>query len=246
MTFLHPLPTDRSAWLYQTAHFSTWFRTIAIDLPGYGSSPVATPGLTVAELADACWDAVDGTSTGSAILVGLSMGSTVAQFMAAARPERTLALVLTAGGYFPAGDKRFHDNMRAAIAQFRGRGIAARENLLMRNYGPEFAGTERERWLTRVFLERNGTADVASIIETYRALDVPVPEDLHAKITVPTLVISGSADPGHAAHRVLASRIKGAELRVMQGCGHMCNVERPWEYDGYMIEFLRGRGLLRT
>jgi pimeloyl-ACP methyl ester carboxylesterase len=246
MTFLHPLPTDRSAWIYQTARFSTWFRTIAIDLPGYGRSPTASPGLTVAEVADACWDAVDGTSAEPAILVGLSMGSTVAQFMAAARPQRTLALVLTAGGYFPADDGRFHGNMQAAIAEYRAHGIAAREGQLMRNYGPEFAGTPRERWLTRLFLERNSTADVATMIETYRALDIPVPLDLHAKITAPTLVITGSADPGHAAHRVLASRIRGAELRAMHGAGHMCNVERPWEYDAYVIEFLRERGLLRS
>jgi 3-oxoadipate enol-lactonase len=53
MLFVHPNPYDRSAWLYQMAHFSTWFQTIAVDLPGFGRSPTATPGLTMAEIAEA-------------------------------------------------------------------------------------------------------------------------------------------------------------------------------------------------
>src|SRR4030095_16628110 len=41
VVFLHPIPMDHSAWIYQMAHLSTWFRCIGIDAPGYGGSPTA-------------------------------------------------------------------------------------------------------------------------------------------------------------------------------------------------------------
>src|SRR5215469_5127125 len=76
--FIHPNPYDQSCWLYQLAHLSTWFRCIAIDLPGYGRSPKADPGLRMTDLARACWEAIDKEYPGeSAILIGCSVGSQI-------------------------------------------------------------------------------------------------------------------------------------------------------------------------
>src|SRR5579871_4588991 len=80
IVFLHPNPMDHTCWLYQMAHLSTWFRTIGIDLPGYGKSPAARPGLTAPELAEACWRTVGEVTAGAAIVVGLSVGSCIAEY----------------------------------------------------------------------------------------------------------------------------------------------------------------------
>ena len=38
LVLIHANPFDHDLWLYQSAHFSTWFKVIAIDIRGYGRS----------------------------------------------------------------------------------------------------------------------------------------------------------------------------------------------------------------
>ncbi|HLI22524.1 MAG TPA: alpha/beta hydrolase, partial [Stellaceae bacterium] len=100
MAFVHPNPMDQSCWLYQMARFSTWYRCIAIDIPGYGRSPKATPGLTMQDIAQGCWEAIDDAfgSNQDAILVGCSVGSITLPHMFHHRPQQTKALIVSGTG----------------------------------------------------------------------------------------------------------------------------------------------------
>lgn len=244
MVFVHPKPTDLSCWAYQMAHFSTWFRTIAVDLPGYGRSPTTEPGLTMEDIADACWEAVDEVSPEPTVVVGISVGSSVAQHMAAMRPERTLALTITAGGYFPVTDQRYQAVIARSVEQYRSQGIAARRPKVFEGFAPDFAPTPLASYFADIFAERNDTADVETIVRMLELLGKGNPDWVRAGITSPTLIITGSADPGHQAHRQLQTLIAGARLAVMEGAGHCCNIERPWEYDAHLLGFLREVGLV--
>jgi pimeloyl-ACP methyl ester carboxylesterase len=44
MLFLHSTPDDHRLWMFQTAHFSAWYRCIAVDFAGYGRAPAPPPG----------------------------------------------------------------------------------------------------------------------------------------------------------------------------------------------------------
>lgn len=241
MVFLHPLPHDLTAWSYQTASFSAWFHTIAIDLPGHGRSPRARPGITLPDVAEACWDVADEVAPGEPILLaGLSVGSTVAKYMVNARPARVTALILTGGG--------FHDGPKGIAARhvgaYRERGLAHKREHLAANFSAAFRETETARSFIELAMERNAAGDTDGTVRLMLALDPPDPAWLHPGITVPTLIVTGGLDRSLAAQRELHHRIARSEHRLIEGAGHCCNIERPLEYDRLVLDFLERQGAL--
>lgn len=239
MVFVHPNPMDSACWLYQMAHFSTWYRCIAIDLPGYGRSPAAGPGLTMAEIADACWDVVDrlATSTAHAVLVGCSVGSNVVQHMYHRRPEATDAVVVSGTGW-----SEVKDFAPRRIAAYREQGIGYRYDYTLQDLSPQFRQTPLAGWLASLFSERNEHADLETIITMFEALAVPDPEWLQADLRAPVLILSGSEDSAHVSAFALRDRLPDVEMVVLEGAGHACQIEQPWVFDAEMMRFLHAHG----
>jgi pimeloyl-ACP methyl ester carboxylesterase len=240
IAFIHPNPMDQSCWIFQLAHLSTWFRCIAIDIPGYGRSPKADAGLTMEDMAQACWEAVDSAfgSGERAILVGCSVGSSIAPYMHHLRPATTAALVLSGTGYNPS--KEF---ARRRIESYTQRGIDFRWDYTFQDFSPAFRATPLAHYFANLFTERNRFADVDSIIRQFEALEKPDAADHHARIKCPTIILTGSEDGSHQRSFALKERIPGCELRVLPGAGHACQIEQPWLFNRFMIEFLTRHGL---
>ncbi|HKC26494.1 MAG TPA: alpha/beta hydrolase [Jatrophihabitans sp.] len=237
--FIHPNPMDNSCWLFQMAHFSTWFRCVAVDLPGYGRSPASRPGLTVTDIADACWAALEIESAAPSVLVGCSVGSYVAQHMYHRRPDRVSALVLCGAGWrarksFPA----------RRIAEYREHGVGHRYNYTLQDFAEPFRSSPLAHWFAELFTERNDHAHLESIIRNFEALEPPDPEWLQTSLHAPVLILSGEHDPTGEGAPALQQRLPDAELITIPGAGHACHMEQPWRFDREMASFLERRGLL--
>jgi pimeloyl-ACP methyl ester carboxylesterase len=247
MLFVHPNPLDHSCWLYQMDHFSTWYRCISVDLPGYGKSPTAESGLTIADMAEACWEVMDEAATGEpTIVVGESVGWHIVMHMANQRPDQTLAIILSGCAYRTTDPRpgRESDTIRAFTEQ----GISIRHPRILGLYGPAFRESDLARYFAQILVERNPWADPASIAEIFRALG-PYPRDpdwLFEGARAPALIITGSEDGSHDGAFALQERIRGCELVTIEGAGHACNMERPWEWDAHAMRFLAKHGLFEA
>jgi pimeloyl-ACP methyl ester carboxylesterase len=237
LVFVHPNPMDASSWLYQAAHFSTWYRCVAIDLPGYGTSPKAQPGLALSDIAHACWEAVDRlASARDVVLVGCSVGSTVVQHMYHLRPDVIRALVVSGAGWRPKKD------FTHRTTAYRERGLPYRYDYTLQSFSPQFRQTPLAHWFARLFTERNATADLDTIVRMFEALQVEDPPWLQRDLAAPVLILAGELDATRPAAAALQERLPHAELVVVPGAGHACHIEQPWVFDGEMMRFLRAHG----
>jgi pimeloyl-ACP methyl ester carboxylesterase len=239
IAFVHPNPMDQSCWIFQMAHLSTWFRCIAIDIPGYGRSPKATPGLTMDDMAAACWEAIDDAFPGeTAILTGCSVGSSICPWMYHRRPKQTAALVLSGTGYNPKKEFAQH-----RIKAYTARGIDYRWDYTFEDLSPAFRATPLAHFFADMFAERNASADLQSILYQFETLGKAEPEGHFESVACPTIILTGSEDGAHQSAFALQAKIPGCELKVLHGAGHACQIEQPWLFDRLMLDFLKRRGL---
>ena len=239
MLFLHSTPDDHRLWMYQTARFSSWFRTIAVDLAGYGRSGPAQKGFSVSDLADAVWEVVDQVSSASVIIHGNSMGSMVAMQMAHKLPKRVPALILSGTGYLPT-----RDAMKVWARRYAEEGLDLRYKQCLDHFSPASQQLPHVQYYTHMVCELNNPSTVASIIAMNEALARdPEPDGFFDELTVPTIIISGAADRNHPAARDLHLRIKDSIFREVPNAGHAVMQEAPSLYDDYCIEFLAKLGL---
>ncbi len=93
LIFLHGIGGAARAWRQQLARFSTQFRAIAWDMPGYGgSAPLATVSITA--LADVLQQFIEQLGASKPILVGHSIGGMIVQKWLAQFPKLARAVVL--------------------------------------------------------------------------------------------------------------------------------------------------------
>src|SRR5690242_2056275 len=97
LVLVHANPFDSDLWLYQTAHFSTWFTVVGIDIRGYGRSSKVTEPFALEAMSSDVVGVMRDLRIDRAILMGCSVGSGIAILSALDHPELFHALILVGG-----------------------------------------------------------------------------------------------------------------------------------------------------
>jgi 3-oxoadipate enol-lactonase len=243
LVFLHGVGGGHHAWDAQLPFFSArGYAAHAWDQPGYGHTPIVEP-YDLEQVAASLRRLVDSLD-GEVILVGHSMGGMVAQEAYARTPQRIAALVLAfTSPAFPSAGSDF-----------------ARQFVQSR-VGPLDAGQSMADVAARLMPAMRGSRSDPAGVDQARKIMSEIPPDTYRKavhllttfdrkadlrrIRVPTLLVAGSEDktaPVSVMQR-MAQEIPGAELVVLEGCGHLGPMDQPEAFNTALQAFLEKRKL---
>jgi pimeloyl-ACP methyl ester carboxylesterase len=242
LVLIHGAQGDRSMFSGIAPVFAKQFQVLTFDQRGSGQSEKPDMEYSIAMLADDTAVLMDHVGFAAAHIVGVSMGGMIAQEFALRHPRRTRALVL--GCTTPGGPKSVRlggDALTKAYstqpmsAEERGRALA--EACFTKGYIeqhpeiiPAMIEARRQRPLDPVALGHRMKAAYAH--DTYDRLP---------QITCPTLVITGKDDVliSWENSRILAERIPGAKLVLLEPAGHVFWTEQPERSQDAILTFLR-------
>jgi pimeloyl-ACP methyl ester carboxylesterase len=196
------------------------------------------PGYTGADLVADAVGVLDAYELAAAHVVGVSAGGAFAQVLALGFPERVLSLVLISTSpatpgerNLPSPTERFTGFLASAEVDWTDQRsvieyLVAYEHVLAGGVRPFDEAAWRE--LVRRDVER--ARDIAASQNHGVIPEGDAPSEPISSISVPTLVIHGTADPMFPVEhgQALANEIPGARLLTIEGAGH--GVDRAdWE-----------------
>jgi pimeloyl-ACP methyl ester carboxylesterase len=111
----------------------------------------------------------------------------------------------------------------------------------------EILGLDPERPAARRAREAvlGSTSEGLASFARFVSAHVPGVIDRLAEIGVPTLILVAEHDPAfHRAGEVMLAKIPDASKRMIEGAGHVLNLDRPAEFAAAVGEFLTEHGIL--
>jgi len=241
VVLMHANPFDRRMFVYQAAHFSTYFKVINIDLRGYGYSDKPAIPITVADLCEDVVAVCRQEGVREAIFAGVSVGGVMGLQLGLDHPEIFKALILVGCSSMP-GDRyqsRIDGYMQQGVEKFH---IQHLSDLVSK----EFAQTRLGKYLLGMHTEMDSRLNAPAIAEIFNALQHRDLTARLAELKMPVLIMNGEFDNSLKRSQDMSTRIAGAEHRTIAGAGHACCLEDPATFDEHVFAFLKKHGFLKS
>jgi pimeloyl-ACP methyl ester carboxylesterase len=238
IVLLHGYPFNRTMWRGQVAALRERYRVITPDLRGLGATPMADTA-TMAEMARDVVALLDKLKIEKAVIGGLSMGGYVVLELARLFPERVSGLIL-ADTRAQADTDELRAGRQAHAQAVLGGGMAAivddflPKMLAPRTFvaQPEIAAQVRAMILAT---KPEGAAAAQRGMAQRRDHLAWLPQ-----VSVPVLVLVGTEDavtpPADA--EAMHAALPDARLVVLEGAGHVSNLEQPDAFNTALFYFL--------
>lgn len=243
IVFLHGFPLTHAMWRDQIRFFKANYRTLAVDLPGFGKSPLGAEK-TLKDYADSLEHLLlERGIREPIVLVGFSMGGYISFPFYFSNPKRVRALVLCDTRSI--ADTPVVARGREALAKnVLAKGpLAAYEAMLPKL----FAKTTSQRNLdllnsVKQMVLSCSSEGVATALKALAAREDYTSrlKDIHC----PTLVLVGEEDAISTPTEMkeIADALPDSQFRSLSNAGHMSPMENPKEFNEALGDFLSAQG----
>ena len=242
LVFIHGVAVGHEVWQEHVAYFQASRKVVAVDLRGHGQSSAAEDYPQEMFVAD-LQAVLAATKLRRPVLVGWSLGGTIAIRYAALHPQEIAGLVLvdhniaavrTADNPVGAQPGVIEQMLEDVEKDYTGRGIRS----LVDPWFPEPSADVQQTkdWVYELCMR----TDPAVILKIRKR---GMSEDRRgwlSKVQAPTLALQGGASPlgGEATGRYHQEQIPDCTLHIFSGHGHALHLTAPKEFQTQLEEFL--------
>ena len=251
LLMVHGLAGSAINWMAVGPAFAQTNRVLALDLAGFGQTPLYDRSAAVGANAELVRRFIDATFDEPAILMGNSMGGHISVLVAATHPEHVTRLVLVDPAVPGVHVRRPEAAMLGIIAGLSVPGLAetlidrrarllgpeglVKETLALVCADPSRVGKDVVDAHVRLTRERAhlGAQNTRALIQATRSIGLRMADPRFwvkaRQVKAPALVIHGELDRviPLAAARELVHRVPGWRLKVLEGVGHVPMMETP-------------------
>lgn len=240
LVLIHGFPLCRKMWRPQAEALArAGCRVITPDLRGFGESGFSSRMVSMDIYADDVAALMDHLGIDRAVVGGMSMGGYVLLNLLERYPDRVAAPIFIstkAGGDDDAGKAKRTALAEACSAQGIQPVAEVFRNLL---FAPATL-TDNPELVDEVFGWIKATSPHGAAAGLIAMRDRKDYVALLGSINQPTLVIGADQDQAIPVEnsRIIAEGLPDAELCILQGGGHMVNLEQPAGFNEAILEFL--------
>jgi 3-oxoadipate enol-lactonase len=237
IVFLHPAYGDHTCFHHQMDVFAEDYHVISLDMPGHGKSQVRGGSVGIDATVDLVAEIIAAEGHAQAHLVGVSLGSLMAQAVAHRYPQLVKSVTVT-GGYSIFGDN-------SAISKAQNREIFKAVFLMIfnmdgfRRYAVEKTNVvEAEREVLYRAMQKFTRRSLPVMSGMGKILDKTA-----RTLSQPLLVVAGEHDLPIVLNnaRDWQKREADAQLQVIPKAGHCANMDNPEVFNRVLAEFISSR-----